>query len=174
MQIIEKIKQGKVGVIPTDTLYGLVGSAFSKEAVEKIYHLKQRDPKKAFIILIGSIKDLALFGISSENKLLKNWPEKTSIILPCDKKEFFYLHRGLNSLAFRLPKKESLVDFLKKTGPLVAPSCNKEKENPAKTIKEAKQYFPHLDFYINGGELKERPSKLIKLENNKVIIIRNA
>ena len=50
--IIKILKSGGVGVMPTDTLYGLVGSAFSKEAVKRIYKIKNRDKKKKLIILI--------------------------------------------------------------------------------------------------------------------------
>ena len=41
--IIKILKNGGVGVMPTDTLYGLVGSAFSKQAIERIYKIKNRD-----------------------------------------------------------------------------------------------------------------------------------
>ena len=52
-----------VGVLPTDTLYGLVGSALSKKAVARIYKLRRRNPQKPFIILISSLADLKLFNI---------------------------------------------------------------------------------------------------------------
>lgn len=172
--MIEIIKKGGVGVLPTDTIYGLVGSALNKETVERIYTLKKRDNKKAFVILIGDIKDLDLFSVKKSDKLKDYWPGKVSIILSCLNDKFTYLHRGLNSLAFRLPEKESLRKLLKETGPLVAPSCNPEGMNPASSIKEVKTYFPFLDFYIDEGEIKGKPSKLIKIENNKVTILRDA
>ena len=50
-------------MLPTDTLYGIVGSALSKRAVLRIYKLRRRDPKKPMIILIGSLDDLKLFGV---------------------------------------------------------------------------------------------------------------
>jgi len=34
-KLIKLIKEGGIGVIPTDTIYGLVCSAFDEEAVEK-------------------------------------------------------------------------------------------------------------------------------------------
>ena len=40
-EIIKILKNGGIGVIPTDTIYGLVGSAFSKIAVERIYKIKK-------------------------------------------------------------------------------------------------------------------------------------
>ena len=43
---------GQIGILPTDTLYGLVGSALRKETVERVFAVRQRDLKKPLIILI--------------------------------------------------------------------------------------------------------------------------
>lgn len=163
------LRRGGVGILPTDTLYGLVGSALSKKAVARIYQLRKRDPKKPLIVLIGSFKDLAVFGIKLNNQtrefLRKVWPGKVSVILPCGSDNFVYLHRGAKSLAFRLPKDRRLADLLKNTGPLVAPSANLEGRPPAKTIAEAKRYFGNkADFYIDGGKKDSSPSLLVEIK----------
>lgn len=169
--IIKILKSGGVGVIPTDTLYGLVGSAFSNDAVERIYKIKNRDTKKALIILISSFKDLEKFGINLKEDqakfFAKIWPGKVSVILSCKNKEFKYLHRGTNSLAFRFPAMKSLIEILKKTGPLVAPSANPEGLKPSETITEAKKYFgDSVDFYLAGGSLKCFPSTLVEISKD--------
>src|SRR3989344_4954201 len=86
-KIIKILKRGGIGVLPTDTLYGLVGLALNKKTVELIYKVRKRNPKKPLIILISSLKDLELFGIrlSSPTKKILNklWPGKVSIILDC-------------------------------------------------------------------------------------------
>jgi L-threonylcarbamoyladenylate synthase len=103
-----------------------------------------------------------------ENQILKKvWPGKVSVILPCINNEFKYLHRGSKSLAFRLPNKKSLIEILKKTGPLVAPSANPQGLEPAKNIKEAKDYFNNkVDFYMAGGTLKSKPSTILKINKS--------
>ncbi len=165
-----------MAVIPTDTLYGIVASAFDKKAVERIYKIKSRNKAKAPIILISSINDLKKFYVSNlpirTNKRMvdESWPGKVSIIFPLGamgKKKFKYLHRGLGSLAFRLPKKKSLLDLLKKAGPLIAPSANPEGLLPVATIKEAKKYFGNkIDIYIHGRKLSGKPSKLISIDKS--------
>lgn len=171
------LKKGGVGVIPTDTIYGIVGSALSRRAVNRIYRLRHRRPDKPMIILIGSIKDLGIFGISFGGRirkmLMKFWPGKVSVILPCASKKFFYLHRGKKTLAFRVPAKGDLRKFLKRIGPLIAPSANPEGKPPARTVKEAQKYFgSKVDFYIDSGRLISRPSTLIALKNGKNSILR--
>jgi L-threonylcarbamoyladenylate synthase len=171
------LRTGGVGILPTDTLYGLIGSAFSKKAVARIYRLKKRNLKKPLIVLIGSFRDLARFGVKPDKKIFVIlrcvWPGKISVILPCRNKKFRYLHRGTNTVAFRLPAKKSLRAFLKKTGPLVAPSANPEGLPPARTIREAKKYFGDtVDFYVDGGTLRSLPSTLIRIKNGSIVVKR--
>lgn len=175
-KIVEIIKKGGIAVLPTDTIFGIVCQALNKKSVEKVYKLKKRNPEKPVIILISKIKDVEIFGTKiqpEEMKILKKyWPGKVSVILPCKDKKFAYLHRGTNSLAFRLPKKESLISLLKKTGPLIAPSSNPEGLSPAKNIKEAKEYFGDgVDFYLPGRTSK-KASKVIKVEGGEITEIR--
>ena len=171
--ITKIIKEGGVGILPTDTLYGLVGLALNKKAVERIYEIKKRDKEKKLIILIAHKKDLKLFKINIDDRtkkaLNKFWPNPISIVLPLsDDKTFnqsiFYLNRGTDTLAFRMPKPRWLRKLLKKTGPLVAPSANPEGMSPAENIEQAKAYFGNLvDFYVDKGQLKGQPSTLIAL-----------
>jgi L-threonylcarbamoyladenylate synthase len=159
--LIKILKNDGVGVIPTDTLYGLVGSAFSQKAINRIYKLKNRDKKKKLIILISSINDLKKFNVKHPYilqfvSMTKLWPGKNSIILPYG--------NGKNTLAFRLTKNKKLIEILKQTGPLVAPSANPEGLKPAENIIEAKKYFgDSIDFYLSGGSLKSKPSTLISI-----------
>ena len=174
---VQILQRGGVGVIPTDTLYGIVGSAFSKKAVLRIYRLRKRNMKKPMIVLIGSLAQLWQFGITPDAKLKKLlnylWPGKVSIVLPCPSPKFRYLHRGTKSVAFRLPRARSLQRFLMKTGPLVAPSANIEGQPPARTIAEAKKYFgTRTDFYMDAGKRNSLPSTLVALRGKKVVVLR--
>jgi len=162
--IAERIKQGEIGVIPTDTIYGIVCSAFNENSVEKLYKIRRRTKDKPMIILIGSVNDLKLFNIDT---IVNDWPEKTSIVFDCN--NFEYLHRGKKSLAFRLPHNKDLIDMLNISGPIVAPSANIEGGKPAENIEEAKNYFgDKIDFYLDAGTIKSKPSKIIYL-NNEII-----
>ena len=177
ISVINHLKNGGVGVLATDTLYGIVGSALNQTAVEKIYNLRKRDLDKPMIILIPDIDALKIFDISLSSKdtdiLKKLWPNKVSVILSCNSQKFEYLHRGTNALAFRVPKKESLRALLKETSPLVAPSANTQGEKPAETIAEAKQYFgDEVDFYLDEGFISSEPSTIVSLHDGAIVVVR--
>ncbi len=170
------LKEGAIGVIPTDTIYGICGSALKKEVVEKIYHLRKRNFKKPMIILLSSIDDLQYFHIRLnpfQKRILKQlWPGPVSVILKCPQEKFSYLHRGIKTLAFRIPRNQELLKILRIAGPLVAPSANFEGEKPAATIKEAKRYFQDKVFYYDKGILISQSSTLIDLTSTPVKILR--
>lgn len=170
-EIRRVLGEGGVVVMPTDTIYGIVGKALNQDTVLRIYDIKKRAPEKPCIILISDISELEKFSIylSLEQKeiLLKYWPGPVSIILDCPLEDFSYLHRGTKTLAFRLPAQDSLKALLSEVGPLIAPSANPEGVPPAEDIEQAQNYFDDsVDFYLDIGKITGKPSKLIRLHTD--------
>ena len=176
-KIIKILKEGGIGVLPTDTIYGLVGSALKKETVERIYKVRKREKTKPFIVLISDVEDLKIFGIKlkpfQKNLIKKFWPGSYSLIFDCKSKKFEYLHRGKNSLALRVPKPRWLRKLLREMGPLIAPSANLAGMPHSKTIREAKKYFgENVDFYFDAGKIDKKPSTLIDIRKKEIKILR--
>lgn len=170
------LKKGRIGVIPTDTIYGLVARTDNPVGVERVYDLKRRDPQKPCIILINEVEEITNFGVSLEKKdretIESLWPGPVSIILGADKAPN-YLTRKTGSLAFRVPSDESIRKILEVSGPLIAPSANVESMPPSVSVSDAYLYFgEEVDFYVDGGEISAPPSRVIKLEKGKKIKIR--
>ncbi|MDP9249274.1 MAG: L-threonylcarbamoyladenylate synthase [bacterium] len=176
--LIGALKAGKIAVMPTDTIYGIVCRALNEPAVKRIYDIRKRAPEKPCIILIGDMVELERFSIklSSEqkNKLKESWPGPVSVILDCLDDRFSYLHRGTKGLAFRIPAEPSLRNMLIHAGPLLAPSANIEGQPAAKNIAEAKNYFGSaVDLYVDGGDITGEPSRIIQLNRDgSVSVIR--
>ncbi len=171
------IGEGKLGVIPTDTLYGVVCQALRLESVERLYRVRGRSPSKPCIVLIPAIESLEHFGITLGRdvraRLAEWWPGAVSVILPVPEERYAYLHRGLETVAFRLPDHSGLLGLLGQTGPLVAPSANPEGLPPAKTVDEAEAYFGgNVDVYLDGGRLSGEPSTLVAFEEGHLTVLR--
>ena len=83
-ELVNILKAGKLAIIPTDTIYGIVADATNEDAIKKVYEVKQRDYNKPLIILVSSIKMLKNYvkDISSieENLIKKYWPGKLTIL----------------------------------------------------------------------------------------------
>lgn len=171
------IGEGRLGVIPTDTLYGIVCQALRPESVERLYRVRGRSPSKPCIVLIPTLGSLEHFGITPGRdvraRLLEWWPGAVSVVLPVSDGEFAYLHRGLGTVAFRVPDHPALRATLEKTGPLIAPSANPEGSPPATTIEEAERYFgKNSDVYLDGGRLSGEPSTLVAFDDGRPVVLR--
>jgi L-threonylcarbamoyladenylate synthase len=173
-KIVEELNAGKVGVLPTDTIYGVVAKASDDAAVEKLYKLKNREQKPGTIIA-ASIEQLEELGIKRRylTAVEQYWPNPISIIIPTGP-TLAYVHQGKMSLAIRLPKDQDLQELLKKTGPLVTSSANTPGDPPANTIEEAQKYFgDKVDFYVDGGDLSDRPpSTIIRIIDDAIEVLR--
>ena len=160
-----RLSLGEVGVLPTDTMYGVVASALKPAAVERVYDLRRRELGKPMIVLIGGWEDLERFGMTVEPPtrgwLEKVWPGPVSVVLPAQGWGLEYLHRGTGGIAFRMPAKPQLRALLAAIGPIVAPSANLAGEAPARDVAEAKHYFGEDAFYLDEGELRNPPSALV-------------
>lgn len=163
--IIPILRSGGIGVLRTDTLYGIVASAANESAVERVYYAKGRTPNKPPIILIASPDQLInKYDDRTLERLNELWPGKNSVILDASDAPLWLVRTG-DSLAYRIPDDVKLRELLALTGPLIAPSANPEGKPPAMDIQEAKKYFgDSVDFYVDGGRVSDdTPSKLYRL-----------
>ena len=171
--LIKEIAKGAVGVLPTDTVYGLVASARNPSAAAGLYKLKRRENKPGTVIA-ASCEQLIQLGV--EQKYVDNakafWPNQISIILPVDPK-LDYLSQGVGSIAFRVVADDALRSLLEKTGPLLTSSANDPGDPPATTIQMAKDYFQDkVAYYVDGGKKSDNPSTIIQIQDAGVKVIR--
>ena len=171
------IASGGVAVIPTDTIYGIVGSAGLPEVVERIYKLRRRNKNKPMIVLLSDVSDLEFFGVrvsAGKRRILSDiWPGRVSAVLPVASSEYAYLHRGTKSIAFRVPAAAWLRELLAECGPVVAPSANIEGEKPARNMRKAARCFGDKpDLYLSAGTASGKPSTLVSLLGRRLKILR--
>jgi L-threonylcarbamoyladenylate synthase len=163
---IDILKNGGVGVLPTDTVYGLAASAHNKEAVARLYALKHRE-KKPGTIVAASVQQLIELGVDPKQveQAAKWWPNPLSVIVPTGD-NLFYLHQTLDSLPFRIPADENFRKILEQTGPLATSSANQPGEPTSEHVQQAWDYFEDsVDFYVDGGDLSGRaPSTIIRFD----------
>jgi len=172
--IITQINRGDIGIIPTDTVYGLVCAAGNSAAVERLYRAKHREHKPGTLIAAG-IDQLIDLGLKARylKAVADYWPNPLSIVIPCGP-GLAHLHRGVGSLAVRIPADPTVHTFLQTSGPLLTTSANMPGEPPATTLAEARAYFGDtVDFYVDGGDLSGRPaSTIIRIVDDAVEVLR--
>lgn len=158
---------GGIVVARTDTIYGILACANSPKAVQRVFDVKGRSDYKSPIVLISSREQMLVPLPAREYELsLKVWPGKVTIAIPVDTDTApEWLHRGNSEFGHRMPDSDELLMLIEKTGPLVAPSANREGEVPAMDIEQAKEYFgEEIDLYVDGGRVENgAPSQLFRI-----------
>lgn len=161
-QVSELLLQGKVGVIPTDTIYGFVALAHNKQAVARLYALKNREHKPGTVIAADT-EQLVRLGVDKNalEAARQWWPNPLSIVIDASD-DASYLHQEVGSLAVRIPSDTALLHLLQQAGPLLTSSANHAGEQPASTLDEAREYFGgQVDFYVDGGDRSGRPPSTV-------------
>lgn len=172
---IAYINDGAVGVMLTDTVYGLACQATDMTAVQRLYDLKQRSDKPGTVLVASADQALSL-GILSESleRAQQLWPGPISVVMSCASDKLAYLHLGKQSLAVRLPDNDKLRSLLEQTGPLLTSSANLPGKPPATNSAEAFMYFgDSVDFYLDDdiGSL-HKPSTIVQVVDDTVVVLR--
>lgn len=126
----EILKNGGLVAVPTETVYGLAGSAFSSEAVKKIYEAKGRPSDNPLIVHIADIHELDI--IASEispiaKKCMEEfWPGPFTAVVPKSDNIPSAVSGGLDTVAVRMPDNDVTRQIIRLSGlPLAAPSANR-------------------------------------------------
>ena len=171
---VEVLKHGGVGVLPTDTVYGLVARAADREAVERLYALKHREHKPGTVVA-ASVEQLMELGVEERylDKVKRWWPGPLSVETPYEGK-YDYLDQETGHCAWRVVSDENLRKILEQTGPLQTSSANQPGEPVSVDVEMAHGYFGGgVDFYVDGGDLAGRlPSTVIRVVADEIEVIR--
>lgn len=167
-EIINRLNQNQVAVLPTDTIYGIHCKALNQPLVNRIYEIKQRPENMPLITAVSDKKDLELFDVEvgdfEKEQIQKFWPGPNTLIFKTKSGE---------TKSFRLPDNEFLISILKETGPLISTSSNISGKPSARNIQEAINYFEEkIDFYVDSGELNNPPSNVYDLTKGELIKLR--
>jgi L-threonylcarbamoyladenylate synthase len=173
-QAIAALLAGGVGIISTDTLYGIVARAADKQAVARLYALKHREHKPGTVIA-ASVQQLIDLGVDEQSlrRVEQWWPAALSIETYLGP-ELSYLHQNTGRQGFRVVADERVRRILEQTGPLLTSSANQPGEEPATTISEAYNYFGNdVDFYVDEGDRSNMPpSTIARITDSGIEIIR--
>lgn len=146
-EAVERLSHSEVVAIPTETVWGLAAMVSKPEAINKIFHLKNRPLKNPLIIHIASQKELYQFLKPPYPPFLQSlidtfWPGPLTLVLPVQEEKIdSRIRANLPTAAFRIPKFEPTRALIEETGPLVAPSANISGKPSATLLEHVERDF---------------------------------
>lgn len=142
--------EGKVGVIPADTIYGISAMAVP-ETAERIFEVKRRPANKNLITLTTK-RRLRESGLEVPEAVMAAWPCPLTAILPDGKG---------GTVAVRCPSDSYIREIVRIAGPIWSTSANISGEAPCSAFTDLWVKFAgSLDFIVRKKEEEEGASAL--------------
>ena len=158
---IDSLNLGNLAGLPTETVYGLAGNAYSKKAVKKIFKLKKRSNRNPLIIHYLNLKNVKEDVITNDiftNLYKKYCPGPITFILKKNKnsKVNDLANANLDTVAVRFPEHKIIRSILKKINfPLAMPSANlSSRLSPVRAVDVFDDFRKKLKIIVDGGKSK--------------------
>ncbi len=178
-EIAYAMKNGKICVFPTETVYGIGTNGLDEKAVEKIYAIKKRSKKNPINLLVSDmtmIENITQNISPLEYKLMEAFfPGPFTIILKKKAIVPNIVTANSNLVGIRMPSSSLAKKIITLAGiPLAAPSANLSGTLSGTNLQDILADFSnHIDFAIDGGESKiGMESTIIRVIDNIPHILR--
>lgn len=175
-KVTDILKNDGIVIFPTETVYGIAASAFSSKAIDKLYKLKKRPKGKAINIMIydkNKIEKYAYIKSDLERRIIDKFMPGSITIIFDKKEEIGEEYTKKDTLGIRIPSNEIALKILKEVEiPLAVSSANISNEKTKTNPKDIYKDFKDIDIFIDGGVINDNPSTIVRVENDKIDIIR--
>jgi L-threonylcarbamoyladenylate synthase len=168
------LREGKLAVIPTDTVYGLAAHPGRPDAESRLFDAKGRDRNKPIALLAAGIDDVRTFGACltpvDEALAARYWPGPLTLILPVPRSDGETRTEG-----FRVPNHPVALAILRAAGGVLrVTSANASGRSPALTAKGSVDALaPYVDIVVNAGRVCGGvASTVVQISNNQAIVLR--
>lgn len=176
---IALLNSSEVVAIPTETVYGLAGNAFSDEAIRKIYAIKNRPLHNPLIVHVSEVSRIAEIAFDIPElawQLLERFsPGPLTLLLPKKPIISDLVTAGLSRVAIRIPAHPLALELLRNLDfPLAAPSANPFGYiSPTTPEHVLKQLGEKIAYILDGGVCdKGIESTVVGFEDGRPIIHR--
>ncbi len=156
---LKSLNQDSLAGLPTETVYGLAGNAYSRKAVEKIFKFKKRSKKNPLIVHYYNFEDAkndVIFNKHFFKFYKKLCPGPITFVLKKNKKTKIdnFATAKLNTVAIRFPSNRIIRTILKYLKfPLAMPSANRSSRlSPVSALDVFEEFKKKLKIIIDGGK----------------------
>lgn len=151
------LRQGKLVVMPTETVYGLAADATNPDAIRKVFEAKGRPAENPLIVHVadlGQVMGVAAHVPEAAAKLIKRfWPGPLTLVLPKHPEIPAEVTAGLDTVGVRMPAHPVALDLIRAAGlPLAAPSANRfMRLSPTKAENIDPELAEKVAMILDGG-----------------------
>jgi L-threonylcarbamoyladenylate synthase len=160
------LKDGRLVVMPTDTVYGIGADAFDSTAVAALLAAKGRGRDMPVGVLVGSwhtIEGLVYTMPDGARDLIRAcWPGALSLVVTQAPSLHWDLGDARGTVMLRMPLHPVAIELLREVGPMAVSSANVSGHPPAVEADEARSQLGDLvDVYLDAGRSQQQAASTI-------------
>lgn len=160
------VKNGRLVVLPTDTVYGIGADAFDNTAVAALLAAKGRGRDMPVGVLVGSwhtIEGLVYTMPDGARDLIRAfWPGALSLVVTQAPSLHWDLGDARGTVMLRMPLHPVAIELLREVGPMAVSSANVSGRPPAVQADEARDQLGDLvDVYLDAGRSQQQAASTI-------------
>jgi len=168
VEAIQRLKQGEVVALPTDTVYGVAAIV---SATAALFELKQRPPEVALPVLIADPVDAVQY-VTFPAELAARWPGALTIVGPRTAASHDWdLGGNAETIGIRCPDDDQMRRICRAVGPLVTTSANKHGQPPCTTAAEVIASLGDIPV-LDGGPRDGQPSTVVDATRTPLRVLR--
>lgn len=174
---VQVLKDGGVIIYPTDTVYGIGCDIFNKEALERIFSIKNNPLSKLFSFVCADLKDISKYAKVSDYayRTMKHLlPGPYTFILPAAKIVPKKLWTKRKTVGIRVPNHAVTLKLVEETGnPIISTSATNQNGSLIYDPEEIRSIFENqVDLMLAAGTLSGAPSSIVDLSEDQPEVIR--
>ena len=172
------VRDGRLVVFPTDTLYGIGADAFDHDAVRALLDAKGRGremPPPVLVPDVRTVDGLATDVPDYARALIERfWPGALTVILDAQPSLMWDLGDTNGTVAIRMPDHELALALLGEIGPMAVSSANRTGHPAARSLVDAAtQLGAAVEVYLDGGPVRTGlPSTIVDCTGERPVILR--
>lgn len=176
IRAVEIVESGGILVYPTDTVYGMGCDLENKDALDRLYRLKNIPKRKPLSFICSDLKMVSQYAKlpnSAHSMMRKLLPGPFTFILQATREVPKLMISKQRTVGIRVPEQEFILELVRRLGrPLVNTSASDTLDEVVSDPEQIEDMYPRADLMISLGQQRSEASTILDFTGDAPIVIR--
>lgn len=174
---VEELRNGRLVVLPTDSVYALAADAFSRSATSRLFGAKRRGRATPLTVIVRSPRQttglVEAVSEPAERLMAAYWPGPLTLVFRAVEGLNWDIGDSQGTVSLRMPADDLLLELVADVGPLAVTSANRRGEPVPQTAADARRQLGlSASLYLDGGERSGPSSTVVDVTRDRADVLR--